>query len=150
MDIIKLFFVGIIGAIISYLEPVWNPMIILGLVFLADIAAGILVDIFRNDDRIRLKKVLLSLIFLAMYLSIIASTFVIGDRMGDVDESLFFVKTLTYIFLAFYVSNTLRNICILFPTNKVFAFLYHWFGLQIVKRMPELYNFIFGKQDDNK
>ena len=142
LDTIKVTIVAILGSIYSYLEPIYNPMKVLAFVFFADIVAGILVDLIQNNDRIRIKKLLIAVAFLALYFCIIASTYVIGEHLGDVNEALFIVKTLTYVFSYFYISNTLRNIKVLAPNNKPIAFLDYFLGLQIVKRLPDLASFL--------
>lgn len=149
LDTVRLFVVAVLGSLYSYLEPIYNPMIVLAFVFFADIVAGILVDLVRNNDRLRIKKFLIAVAFLALYFCIIASTYLIGEHMGDTNEALFVVKTLTYVFSYFYVSNTFRNMRVLMPDNKPIAFLDYWLGLQIVKRLPELASFL-KLGDDNK
>lgn len=150
MDAIKIFLITLLSAIVAFFEPIQNPIIVLFIVFAGDFSFGILVDLFVNNDRLRIKKALFALAFLFLYTSVIVLTFVIGFLMGDLDECMWIVKTLTYVFTAFYIANTLRNICLLFPQNRIFAFLYYVFGLQILKKMPVLYNYIFERKDDNK
>lgn len=142
MDGIKLIITTALSALLAYLEPIYPPVIVLALVFAGDMMAGIAVDLLINRDRIRIKKIIFALLFVALYASIIANTFIIGDHMGDVSEALLLVKTLTYVFAYFYVSNTLRNFCLLFPNNKPLAFLYYWLGLQVVKRLPDLARYL--------
>ncbi|NDW10138.1 hypothetical protein [Dysgonomonas sp. 520] len=149
MDAIKILFLTIVSAIVAFLEPVKNPVIVLFMVFLGDFFFGLMSDLFVNNDRIRLKKALFALLFLFLYNSVIVLTFIIGFLMGDMDEAMFIVKTLTYVFTSFYIANTLRNICLLFPDNRAFAFLYYIFGLQVLKKMPVLYNYIFGKKNED-
>lgn len=151
-DGVKLSVTTALGGLVTYLEPVYNPMFVLGYVFVADIIAGILVDLINNNDRLRIKKLLIALAFLALYSVVIASTFVIGEKMKDVEEALFIVKTLTYVFSYFYVSNTIRNLRELAPDNKPLAFLDYWLGLQVIKRLPELANYlgITDKKKDNE
>ena len=142
LDSLKVLIVAVLGSLYSYLEPIYNPMKVLAIVFFADILAGVLVDLIRNNDRIRIKKFLIAVAFLALYFSIIASTYVIGEHMGDTNEALIIVKTLTYVFSYFYVSNTLRNFRLLAPENKPIAFLDYWLGLQVVKRLPDLAKYL--------
>ncbi|NDW19819.1 hypothetical protein D0T53_13005 [Dysgonomonas sp. 216] len=152
LDTIKIILVAALGSLYSYLEPIYNPMKVLAIVFCADIVAGVLVDLIKNNDRIRIKKFLIAVAFLALYFSIIASTYVVGEHMGDIEEALLIVKTLTYIFSYFYISNTIRNLRLLAPQNKQIAFLDYWLGLQIVKRLPDLANFLglSHKKQDNE
>lgn len=150
-DTFKIIMVAALGSLYSYLEPIYDPMKVLAFVFLADIVAGVLVDLIRNNDRIRIKKFLIAVAFLALYFSIIASTYIIGEHMGDKSEALLVVKTLTYVFSYFYVSNTFRNLKVLAPNNKQIAFLDYWLGLQIVKRLPNLAKYLgLGKDKENQ
>ena len=141
-DSVKIFITGIFGAIITYLAPIYNPIMILGATFVLDIIFGILVDMIVNDDRIRIKKFLISIVFLAMYFIVIATTFFIGERMDDLDETLYIVKILTYVFAYFYGSNVIRNMRQLAPSSKPLEFLDYFLGLQIIKRLPELAKFL--------
>lgn len=151
MDALKLFVMTLISALLSYLQPIYAPMVVLSIVFFGDIAAGVAVDLVVNKDRIRIKKILFALLFVALYASIIANIFIICEHMGDQDEGLKLIKVLTYVFAYFYVSNTLRNLCALFPNNKPLAFLYYWLGLQVVKRLPDLARYLgLGTKKDNE
>ncbi|MDH6304598.1 hypothetical protein M2459_001333 [Parabacteroides sp. PF5-5] len=141
-DLIKITVAGMIGSIINYLQPVYNPIIVLGYMFVLDIFFGILTDIIRNNDRLRLRKLLLSVAFLALYLLIIASAFFIGERMDDLDEALYIVKVLTYVFIYFYTSNILRNLHELAPGNNIIAFLDYFLGLQMIKKLPEVAEYL--------
>lgn len=148
IDSVKIFIITVISAIIAFFEPIRNPIIVLFIVFLGDFFWGVMTDLIHNDDRIRIKKALFALLFLFLYMSIIVLAFVIGFLMGDMEESMFIVKTLTYVFTAFYIANTLRNLQELFSGNRVIAFLYFIFGLQVLKKMPDLYHYIFNKDKD--
>lgn len=148
-DTIKILITTALGGLVTYLEPIYNPIQVLGYVFFADIIAGVLVDIIRNNDRIRIRKFLISVAFLALYFWIIASTYFIGERMGDAEQAFFIVKTLTYTFTYFYASNFFRNMKLLAPNNKPIAFIDYFLGLQVVKRLPELAHFLGISKNKN-
>jgi hypothetical protein len=141
-DAIKILVVGILGGLISYLNPLYNPMQVLGFVFVLDVLFGILVDIIVENDRIRIKKFLISVAFLTMYFLIIASTYFIGERMDDAEEALSIVKVLTYSFTYFYIANIIRNMRILAPNSKPLAFLDYFIGLRVVRHLPDLARFL--------
>jgi len=142
MDIIKLLTAGIAGGIMVYLKPLYSPMEVLGFVFVLDIVFGLLVDLIVNGDRLRIRKFLVALAFLTMYFLIITTTYVVGEKMDDVVEALSIVKILTYCFSYFYISNILRNMRLLAPNSRPIAFLDYFIGLQIIKRLPELAQFL--------
>ncbi|TWP23150.1 hypothetical protein ETU10_08625 [Apibacter muscae] len=148
MDALKILIITFVCAIIGYLEPINNSILVLIILFCWDMSMGILVDLVVNKDRMRIKKLLISLLFVALYTLIIASLFIIGRLMDDVEEFLEMIKILTYVCAYFYGSNALRNLTILFPNNKTFSFLYEFLGLQIVKRIPELSSFLLKKREE--
>jgi hypothetical protein len=141
-DAIKIMIAGIIGGLITYLEPLYNPITVLGYVFILDIVFGILVDIIVENDRIKIRKLLIAVAFLTMYFLVIASTYTIGERMDDAHEALYIVKILTYSFSYFYVANIIRNMRTLAPNSKPLAFLDYFLGLHVVKRLPDLARFL--------
>ncbi len=150
MDTIKIILATLISGFIAYLQPVHNAMIVLTIVFSADIVFGILADIFVNKMRFSPKKSLFAFITVAIYLSIVSSVYIIGERMGDSIESLYVVKTLTYVFIYFYVSNSIRNLKLLFPNNRVFKFLDYLLGLEFLERIPALGSFLEKENNDKK
>ena len=138
---------------ISYLQPVHNAMLVLIFMFLADMAFGILTDLFVNRKRFNPKKFMLAFFYVAIYLSIVSSIYVIGEHMGDVEESLFVVKTITYVFIYFYMTNTFRNLKTMFPNNKPIVFLEFVLCLEFTKRIPGLDEFLkrdIKEVNDNK
>ena len=111
---------------------------------------GFIAD-FIIKEQFSPKKFIMAFYYLAIYLSIVASIYVIGEKMGDVNEALFIVKTTTYAFVYFYTSNILRNLKTTFPQNKAIAFLYFVVGFEFTKRIPGLSEFLkreMEKSDD--
>ncbi len=150
MDAIKIILATLIGGFVAYLQPVHNAMMVLTIVFVADIIFGISTDLFVNKLRFSPKKFMFSFITIAIYLSIVSSVYVIGEKMGDKKESLYVVKMLTYVFIYFYVSNSLHNLTQIFPSNRVFKFLDYVLGLEFVKRIPALGSFLEKEKGEKK
>lgn len=142
-DPIKLFCAGMISTVIAYFSPIQNAIYVLAYMFVLDIIFGLLVDLIVNKDRLRIKKLLVSLFFLSMYMTIIVSTYFIGKMMDDTQEAMYIVKVITYVFSYCYLSNTIRNMKELAPNSKAIAFLDYFIGLQLLKRLPEVAAF-FG------
>ncbi|OAV74427.1 hypothetical protein Barb7_02081 [Bacteroidales bacterium Barb7] len=149
-DIIKITLTGIVSYIVTYTQPTDNPIEVLGYAFVLDTFFSLLVDIIGNNRSIQLKNVLVSLSCLAMYVIIILFVYLIGERLGDEDNSLFFIKMLTYSFSYFYLTNVIRNMRRLAPKNTALVFLDYFIGLQIAKRLPELGTFLTKSQKENE
>ena len=54
----------------------------------------------------------------------------------------YLVKVVTYVFIYFYSSNMFRNLHLLMPGNPVIRFLDYFVGLQFVRRVPVLEEFL--------
>jgi len=145
-DAIKIFFSWVAGLILTYLQPVFNPVIVLAYIFVLDVIFGIVCDLAVNNDRLRLRKLLVSVVFLTMYLLIVVSTFGIGKAMGDEEEVFVIVKSITYTFLYFYSANILRNMHFIIPQSKAIAFLNWFIGLQVIKYLPVLAEWLHLKK----
>ena len=149
MDVFKVFKATVISGLMAYLEPVYNPMTVLMFVFIPNMIFGLVADLFIKNNRFIPKKFIFAFFYVAIYLSIVASIYIIGERIGDVEESLFFVKMTIYVFVYFYITNSLRNLTIIFPKNKPIAFLYFAVGLEFTKRIPALSEFLKRDKTDN-
>jgi len=148
IDTIKLFLVTAISGLIAYIEPVHSAMVALIFVFSIDIVCGIFKVLFVCKKRIKPKKILASFIYVAIYLSIIASVYIIGVNMDDASEAIFVDKFITYVFIYFYITNILKNLKALVPKSKAISFLDYVFHLEMLKRIPNLSEYL--NKDKNK
>ncbi len=150
MDALKILFATLLSGIIAYLQPVHNAIIVLMFVFVGDIVFGIIEDFIVSKNKFNPKKFMLAFVYVALYTSIVAGVYVIGERMGDMEESIYVVKTLTYVFVYFYVSNSVRNLRKIFPNSKILAFLDFFLGLEFMQRIPALSAFMDREKNKNK
>ena len=146
-DVVKLTSATIVSALIAYIQPLHKAMFALLYIFIINMVFGILSDIIVNRKRLSTKKFMLSMAYAAIYLSVIVSVYVVGEKMGDVWEALFIDKTLTYVFIYFYVANIFKNLKALFPRNRPIAFLDYILHLEVLKRIPELHRFLQNEEN---
>jgi hypothetical protein len=149
MDVIKTAIAAFISAILAYVEPVSNAMMLLIIAFVIDIFFGVICGVAVHNERFHFKKFILAATYLFIYLGIVAFVYTIGDYMGDEGGALFVVKTVTYLFIYFYSTNILKNLTLLFPNNRVFMALDYAVGLEFTKRMPWIDGFL-KKENENK
>jgi hypothetical protein len=142
VDLIKLFILGIISTIVSFLHPIQDAMFVLMFVFFGDMFVGIFADLIGKKDKFKAKKFMLAFASVAIYLSIMASVYIIGKKMGDTVEFLFIDKMITYVFIYFYIANILKNLKVLFTKRRPIFFLDFLLGLEFVKRIPSLDAFL--------
>ena len=141
-DAIKLSVITATGALLAYLQPIYNAIVVLLAVFIIDMIVGILTDSWVNKHRLSKKKFMFALLSFAIYTTIISTVYVIGEKMGDLEEVLFVDKWLTYAVIYFYAANILKNLRNLVPQSRVIAFFDFVVGLEFMKRIPAIGEFL--------
>ncbi len=149
-DIIKTAVATYVGALVAYLQPVHNAMVLLLIFAACDIVFGVVSGIVVSKERFSFKKFMLSACYLLVYLGIVVMVYAVGRYQGDIDESLYVVKVITYVFIYFYSSNILKNLHQLMPDNPVIGFLDYFIGLQFSKKVALLDDYLKKKQSENR
>lgn len=149
-DIIKTAVATYVGALAAYLQPVHNAMVLLLIFAALDIVFGVVSGIAVSRERFSFKKFILSACYLLVYLGIVVLVYAVGRYQGDMDESLYVVKVITYVFIYFYSSNILKNLHQLMPDNPVIKFLDYFIGLQFSKKVALLDDFIKKEAAEEK
>lgn len=67
----------------------------------------------------------IALVELLLYLIIIEVVFSFMSLIGDGENSLLVIKTITYVFSYVYLQNAFKNLIIAYPRNKGFRIIYH-------------------------
>lgn len=142
LDIFKTAVATGVSALIASLQPVHNAMLLLLIFAGCDILFGVLSGLIASHERFSFKKFMLSAGYLLVYLGIVVMVYSVGKFQGDLDESLYVVKVITYVFIYFYSSNILKNLHQLMPGNPVIKFLDYFIGLQFTKKIVWLEEFL--------
>jgi len=149
-DAIKLTIITATSALLAYLQPVHNAMLVLFSIFLIDMGIGIATDLMINKNRLSKKKFMFAFKSFMIYAAIIASIYVVGEKMGDLDEALFIDKWITYAFIYFYIANSFNNLRKLFPQRRAIEFLDFVIGLEFMKRIPAIGEFLKYEKEVNE
>lgn len=142
LDIFKTAVATSISALVASLQPVHNAMLLLLIFAGCDILFGVLSGIIASKERFSFKKFMLSAGYLLVYLGIVVMVYAVGKYQGDLEESLYVVKVITYVFIYFYSSNILKNLHQLMPDNPVIKFLDYFIGLEFTKKITILEDFL--------
>jgi len=138
MDSLRLTIVTVLSGFFAYMEPIQRAMFVLLFIFISDMLIAIFTDIAINRNRFNPKKFLTAFFYVAIYLCIIGGIYIVGERMEDTEPALFIDKIITYIFIYFYVINIFKNLRTIAPDNKPIAFIEYTIGLEFMKRIPNL------------
>lgn len=148
LDIFKTAVATGVSALIASLQPVHNAMLLLLIFAGCDILFGILAGIIASRERFSFKKFMLSACYLLIYLGIVVMVYAVGKYQEDLEESLYVVKVITYVFIYFYSSNILKNLHQLMPDNPVIKFLDYFIGLQFTKKIGLLEDFLKNSREE--
>lgn len=149
LDVFKTGIAAFIGSLMAFLQPVQNAMILLLIFAATDILFGIISGVIAQSERFNFKKFIQSAAYLLVYLGIVVMVYAVGKYQNDIDESLYIVKVITYVFIYFYSSNILKNLHILMPDNPVIRFMNYFLGLEFTKKLPILDNFLKRERDES-
>lgn len=148
LDIFKTAVATGVSTLVASLQPVHNAMLLLLIFAGCDILFGILAGIIASRERFSFKKFMLSACYLLIYLGIVVMVYAVGKYQEDLEESLYVVKVITYVFIYFYSSNILKNLHLLMPDNPVIRFLDYFIGLQFTKKIGILEDFLKKSKEE--
>lgn len=141
-DFIKSSLISIFTAIIAYLDPVaGNLESLMGLFFL-NFVVGYFTGMIKNGESFQMMKFLMCFVWATVILALICFFYFIGERNGNEDETLEFVRWVSLIAIWAFGCNILKNLRHLsFGTGVYYIFfdaLYTGISLEFVKRIPFL------------
>ena len=140
---------GWISSMVFYFTPIHGLIIGLSIAFFISFGFGILAGILKQDEAVDLKKASRAFSELATYFVIIASLFVIGDKMEDGGWVYEVLSAITWGMIYFYIANWTKNMKRLFPGSRGIAFLNFVLGLEFLKRIPYLKDFVEQEKNEH-
>jgi ABC-type sugar transport system permease subunit len=148
MDAVKVFLSFIFGSFLAMLDPIKEPIAILVILFTLDIAGGVITDRVVHSRGFSFRKFFRSVMFLCMYVVVIASLYAVCYLQDDMEEGLTLLKAITYVCGYFYFSNIAKNLHETYPKNRFFSFLFYALSVDLItSRLPVLQKFLKAEKD---
>lgn len=142
---IKNMAVGIVLAILAYLEPIESELQSLFLVFFLNFLFGYLSDMVKGED-FSLKKALVCIGHAAIFFVLCAAVYVIGRLKGQMEGAVQCVSFITYLVIYFYALNILRNCKMIFKEGTapwhVVNTLYFILRFKFIEKIPYLKEYL--------
>lgn len=113
---IKNIIIGIVLAIIAYLEPIDGELKTLFLVFFLNFLFGYLSGMVKGED-FSLKKALVCIAHATVFFVLCGAVYVVGRLKGQMAGAVQCVSFITYLIMYFYGLNILRNLKKIFRDN---------------------------------
>lgn len=142
---IKNMAVGIVLAILAYLEPIESELLSLFLVFFLNFFFGYFSDMVKGED-FSLKKALVCIGHAAIFFVLCAAVYVIGRLKGQMEGAVQCVSLITYLVIYFYSLNILRNCKMIFKEGTapwhVVNTLYFTLRFKFIEQIPFIKDYI--------
>ena len=137
--------VGILIAILAYLEPIKAELLTLFLVFVLNFLFGYISGMVKGED-FDLKKALVCIGHATVFFVLCAAVYMIGRLKGQMAGAVQCVSFITYLVIYFYGLNILRNCKKIFKENTppwhVVNALYYILRFKFIERIPLLSSYL--------
>ena len=143
-------FMGWLSSMVFYFTPIHGLIVGLAVAFFISLIFGIIAGVLKQGEQVDLKKAIKAFAELASYLVIIAALFVIGDKMKDGGWVYEILSVITWSMIYFYVVNWTKNLKRLYPASRGISFLNYVLGLEILRNVPILKNFVDKEEKDEQ
>lgn len=135
-------FIGVLLTMLNYFEPVINMIIAITIIFVCDIAFGIIAGKKLNKERISFKKGMSAIKVFGIYIFVITLLYAIGRLMNNTEMMLYVVKTISWVTIYFYTTNLTKNLRRLNPKSQCIKFIYWFLSVDFLDNIPSLKKFL--------
>jgi hypothetical protein len=135
-------FVGVVLTMLNYFQPVVNMIIAITIMFVCDIAFGIIAGRKLNKERVSFTKGMSAIKVFGIYIFVITLLYAIGKLMNDTEMMLYVVKTISWVTIYFYTTNLTKNLRRLNPKSKCLKFIYWFLSVEFLDNIPSLKKFL--------
>lgn len=149
METIKAAIVGAFSALAAYLSPISSVLFSILYVFLLNFAFGYLSGLAKGES-FSLRKAFTAVKEASIFFLVVASVYIIGEKMGDNKGALQCITAVTYAITYFYAVNIFKNLSKLFPSSRGISFLYYVLSMEFIKKIPFMENFVKQEKADGK
>lgn len=141
-EYIKSAIISIISALAVYLDPVVGNIQSLLVLFFVNFIVGYLTGMIKNGESFEMKKFLMCFVWAAVILALICFFYILGERNGNKEQTVEFVRWVSLIAIWAFGCNILRNLRHLsYGMGAYYTFfdaLYTGVSLEFIKKIPFL------------
>lgn len=150
LEQLRIIFVTVTSPIIAYMTTTSNFIFALIIAFAFNLFSGMRADGVSISRCINFKfsKFKNALLEICLYLVIIHVLYSIVILCGDKKEAYFVIKSLTYVFIYVYATNSFKNLIKAYPKNVALRIIFHILRLEFTRTMPSYWKPIIEKYKD--
>lgn len=150
---IKDVLIGVILAIVAFLEPIEGELGTLFLIFFCNFLFGYLSGMIANNEEWDNKKALRCVGEATVFFVLCMAVYAVGRFKGQPEGAIQCVSFITYVIIYFYSLNILRNCKKIFREGTapwyVVSFLYHVLRFKFIEKIPYLETYL-NKAEEKK
>lgn len=133
----KPFIIALIASVCGIISPIQNILWILSATFIFNIFTGILTDIHVNKAQFNLKKAFAAFFQMAFIMVLVYYMHEVFEQLTMDTIGHEIIKWIAILAVYFYTTNIFRNINLMYPSNKLFTFIYELLTTQIFARIKK-------------
>lgn len=137
MDELRTLIVYVVGAIFTLLTPIHNFMVAMLILFGINFMFGLIAARVCKEEW-STKKALLFFVYVAVFLTIACTAFIIGHYMNNEEQAIAVVKILCYMAVYIFGTNIFRNLRGIVSKNttwyKLFDLCYYVLSVKFIER----------------
>lgn len=137
MDELRTLIVYVVGAIFTLLTPIHNFMVAMLILFGINFMFGLIAARVCKEEW-STKKALLFFVYVAVFLIIACTAFIIGHYMNNEEQAIAVVKILCYMAVYIFGTNIFRNLRGIVSKNtawyKLFDLCYYVLSVKFIER----------------
>lgn len=141
-EYVKSAIISIVSALLVYLDPVIGNIQSLLVLFFVNFLVGYMTGMIKNGESFEMKKFLMCFVWAAVILALICFFYILGERNGNKEQTVEFVRWVSLIAIWAFGCNILRNLRLLSRgMGAYFTFfdaLYTGVSLEFIKKLPFL------------
>jgi len=141
-EYIKSAIISIVSALMVYLDPVVGNIESLLVLFFANFVIGYITGMVKNGESFEMRKFLMCFVWAAVILALICFFYFLGERNGNKEQTIEFVRWVSLIAIWAFGCNILRNLRHLsYGMGAYYTFfdaLYTGVSLEFIKKIPFL------------
>lgn len=151
---VKNVIVGIVVAVLAYLQPIEGELRSLFLIFFLNFAFGYLSGMVANGEDFSFKKAFRCIGEATVFFVLCASIYMVGEFKNNEAGALQCVSFITYVIIYFYATNVLKNLKKTFKKGTtpwmIVAFLYYVLRFKFIERIPFLSDYMNLKNKEHE
>lgn len=142
MDKTKEVLICSFAALAAYFQPLQDIILGVSWVFVVNFICGLLTGKIVNKESFVFRKAFVCFAEALVIFGLMTTVFIVGEKIDNAPGAMQCITGIVYALLYFYGVNITRNLCLLFPNNKLLCFIYYVISIEFAAKIPYIKDFL--------